>query len=174
VAKRSVKTLSGIFLATAMLILSASVPAAAMDWAVTGGPVSFFPAGKALPSGLYAQIGMRGVLTPRIELEILTMPQITPTPFSSGAAGILIGINLLEDLEPSYFHMLADAGILWAFRQGESQPALLLHARVSPLSIGNPAYAYRERLFTIGALYDIEDGALTWTFSTWIHNWFMN
>jgi len=157
-----------------LLFFIISVSAAAADWAVTAAPVSFFPAGKHMPEGLYAQAGIRAALHPRLEAELLVIPRITPEPFSHAAAGAMAGFNLLADLEDAYFHMIADIGMLcrFDFRTQEKDP--LVYVRISPLSIGNPDYRYRERIFTAGLLYDIQNQTFSWTFSTWIQDWFVS
>lgn len=144
------------------------------DWAVTGGPVTYFPAGKHVPEGLYAQAGARFVLTPRIELELYASPQITPEPFSAVGFGVLAGFNLLEDIEPAYFHMIADAGVFFSYVSETQEMHPKIQVRLSPLSIGNPYYRYRGRLLTFGVLYDLKDQSVSFSFSMWIQNWFVS
>jgi len=178
----------------------------AFDWALTAGPISFFPPAylgtessaeqndgnnqsiqdeaffsSIFPAGMYGQVGVRAVVHPRVELELQAVPQITPKPFSTAALGVYAGFNLLEDIEGAFFHMLADAGLLYLFSAeeeplsvdtGSAEPKPLIQIRVSPLSIGNSRYPYRDRLFTVGALYDIRENCFSITWSTWIKNWF--
>ncbi len=157
-----------LFLVGAFLPVSLN----AFDWAVTAGPITIFPSEKTFPAGFYAQVGFRAVLTPRIEAELIAIPQITPGPMSTAAAGALVGINILDGEEPAYFNIIADIGVIAMITPGENQYDPLVYLRISPLVIGNPSYWYRGRLFTVGAVYDIPNRQLSWTFSTWIQNWF--
>ena len=144
------------------------------DWALTGASVTHFPDGSVLSDGMYGQIGFRAVLTPRLESELLFMPQITPRPLDSFAVGLLAGFNILGPVEPPNFNMILDAGLLYTFTPEDAKGKPVLHARISPLVIGNPIYKHRGRMFTLGLLYDIPDQRFSWSFSTVIHNWFVS
>ena len=156
-----------------MLCLS-TVSLKSFDWAVTGAPVTQFPDGSVLTDGLYGQAGFRAVIAPRLEAELLVMPQITPQPFDSFAVGLLAGFNLLGPVDLAYFQMILDAGVLYTFTPDDPWGKPVIHARFSPLVIGNPQYKHRGRLFTIGVLYDIPDQRLSWSFSMVMHNWFVS
>ncbi len=154
------------------ILLLVSVSVFPSNWSITGGPVTFFPGDRSLPAGMYAQAGLRFEVTSQVEAEIIAIPQITPKPFSTVALGALLGLNLFDIVGPTYFNMTADVGALVAVTPDGGQYKPLVYLRVSPLVIGHPVYGYRGKILTVGMLYDITDQKVSWTFSTWIQNWF--
>ena len=163
-------------LLVSLILISTILPVYALDWAITGGAISFFPLGptQSIPDGLYGQGGVRLLITPKIEFELGVVAQLTPDITETIGGSALIGINLLGDIEPTYFNMIADVGMLYLIEQdtGDQHPMIFL--RISPLVIGNPYYSERARLLTAGMLYDTAEDAFTLTFSMGLMNWFVS
>lgn len=152
------------------------VPLYAMDWAITGGPISFFPLSdnQSVPDGLYGEVGARFGITPRIELELGIVTQLTPVITETIGASAVLGLDLLGDIEPTYFNMIADLGMIYLIERDTGEHHPMISLRISPIAIGNPFYGERGRLFTTGLLYDLSKHSFTMTFSMVIENWFLS
>lgn len=158
-----------------VFLLLAFFEAAAADLAMAAGPISFFPLDtpSAVPDGLYAQLGLRTTITPRIEGEITAVTRMTPNFAETIGLSVLAGFNLLGPSEPLYFNMAADFGLLCLYETESQKHHQLIHLRITPLMIGNPYYVERGRLFTIGGLYDLSEKQFIISFSTVMENWFL-
>jgi hypothetical protein len=141
------------------------------DMGIALGPWSF--AGGGPGPGTYAYSGL-AVGGSRIELEALGIAELTPTPGSTVLAGASLGLSLGGPRIPTYFNFILDFGYLQTvvedghFRFGPSY--LLL--RLSPLVIGNPWYAQRERIFSFGVLYDIGAAKASIVWNVLILHWY--
>ena len=146
--------------------------AAGMDLAVSLGPWSF-AGGTEGYAGTYGYTGLVAGLTPRLECELYGVGELTPDPASVLLAGVNIGISLSGDRGPTYFNMVMDVGLLAEWRADSSGP-VSVHAllRVSPLVIGNPYYGYRDRIFSIGLLYDLTGKVSRVVWNVLMAQWF--
>ncbi len=167
-----VKKISAILL---IIVLFSPIGLTAADFALTAGPISFFSTGSTsiLPDGLYAQAGLRSIITPRIEVELGTVVRMTPDFAETLGISALIGYNLLAPYEPAYFNMVTEIGVLYLYETESAKHHPMIHLRITPLMIGNPYYVERGRLFTIGGLYDVSEKSFMISFSTIIENWFL-
>ncbi len=141
------------------------------DLGIALGPWSF--AGGGPGPGTYAYSGLV-VGGSRLELEALGIAELTPAPGAAVLAGASIGFSLSGPRIPTYFNVVVDLGYLQTvveegqFRLGPSY--LLL--RLSPLVIGNPWYGHRERIFSLGVLYDIAAAEASIVWNVLILHWY--
>ncbi|HOX31098.1 MAG TPA: hypothetical protein PLB91_02135 [Spirochaetales bacterium] len=161
----------------ASLALAASA-AGALDLGLSAGawsfsrPVSAARAeeGREIEPGLYARAGAIAGIASRLELEAFAVGSLAPAPGRELFLGAEATLPALGSREKSYFNLFASLGYLRALRlEGGLEPAGgYLSLRVSPLAIGNPSYGRRDRIFSVGALYELGSGevSLTWSVLT--------
>jgi len=147
-------------------------PAGADDLGFSLGPWSF--AGGVDP-GTYAGAGLVWGFSPRLEAELVAVGELTPLPGNTFLGGGLLSISLLGPRIPTYFNAVLDLGYLHglaglnpsgtdlSLRGAEHRNFLFL--RLSPLAIGNPHYRMRDRIFSAGVLYSLEEQkfSLVWS-----------
>ena len=134
------------------------------SWSFVGGP----------GPGMYALAGFLLGLSEHLELEALGVAEFMPSPAGMLLAGVSLGYSVLGPRTPTYFNMTADFSFLQALvsngAPGFGQSYLML--RLSPLVIGNPIYGHRDRLFSIGLLYDIQASAFSAVWNILIIDWY--
>ncbi len=105
---------------------------------------------------------MAGV-TPSVEIGASVIPRLTPVPgrdiFIEAHAGLsVMGMRSRPDGQPAAFlNTLLDAGVLVGFHGvGTASPEVTKHLflRITPITLGNPYYGRRDRLYAIGIQYD--------------------
>lgn len=160
-----------------LIIVSVLLPLGALDYGFSLAPWSF--TGGVTP-GLYGGGGFNLGLTPRWEAEVFAVTEVTPAPGDTVLAGVQVGFSLLGDRIPTYFNSVIDLGYLHGLSGLSSTAAgtggggvtrsnyLLL--RLSPLAIGNPTFGMRDRIFSVGLLYRIEDRSVSWVWNWVIFN----
>lgn len=156
------------------LIVSAPVlNLPAMDLGLSFGPWSFIPGNSAAAPGLHAYGGLKIGITERVETELYTITEITPSPLGSTFFGFNMGLSLLGPRYPTYFNMVGDIGILYGLETGNLRTTRFVTLRLSPLVIGNPYYRHRDRMFTLGLLYDMDNRRLSFTWNVLIFELFL-
>jgi len=81
---------------------------------------------------------------------------------------------VLGPRDSTYFNMVAELAFLQAVVAG-GEPGLgpsYLMLRLSPLSIGTPYYGHRDRMFSIGVLYDIGADQFSAVWNVLIISWY--
>ncbi len=156
-----------------LLCLLAPVAAmAAPEPGVSLGTWSF--AGGGPGPGTYAYGGLSLGLSGRLELEALGVAEMTPSPGSDVMAGASLGLSVLGPRDSTYFNMLAELAFLQAVA-ADGEPGLgpsYLLLRLSPLAIGTPYYGHRDRMFSIGVLYDIGADRFSAVWNVLIVSWY--
>ncbi|MCE1195987.1 hypothetical protein LWX53_05760 [bacterium] len=165
--KRSV---SRIFLAFLLLVGAAGI-AGAQDLSFSLGGWSFFPDAEGrLPAGdpgLFASAGATCGLGLRLELGASLIPRLTPTPLRDLFAEAHLGLSLLADrarlpaAPTMYLNSIVDLGTIVGWRDLDSgSPAFskAIFARLTPVAIGSLYYGRRDRLFSLGVMYDFDEG----------------
>jgi hypothetical protein len=126
--------------------------------------------------GMYGSIGLVQGISSRLELSTFTLAQLTPAPFSSLYQGAGIGLSLLQPRTaelpdaPSFINSFFEAGFLFGihnlYNRSENplDTTLYLYARVTPLSLGNVYYGSRDRIASLGVLYNLsgKDWGVFW------------
>lgn len=169
---RKKRSVSRIFLA--LLLLGASLgTAGAQDLSFSLGGWSFFPNGQgSLPAGdpgLFASAGATIGLGPRLELGASLVPRLTPAPFDDLFAEAHLGLSLLADrarvpaAPTMYLNSLVDLGAIvgWhGFASGSPAFSKAVYARLTPITLGTLYYGRRDRLFSLGVMYDFDAKAV--------------
>ncbi|MDX9899633.1 MAG: hypothetical protein RBT62_11995 [Spirochaetia bacterium] len=124
--------------------------------------------------GMYAHAGFLLGVSDHFELEALGVAEFMPIPAGMLLAGVSLGYSVLGPRTPTYFNMVADFSFLQALVSsgvpGLGQSYLML--RLSPLVIGNPIYGHRDRLFSMGLLYDIQASSFSAVWNILIIDWY--
>jgi len=160
-----------------LTILSILPPLGALDYGFSLAPWSF--TGGVTP-GIYAGGGFNLGFAPRWEAEVFAVAEVTPAPGDTVLAGVQFGFSLLGDRIPTYFNALIDLGYLHGIQglnpggteeggAGLTRSNYIL-LRLSPLAIGNPYFRMRDRIFSVGLLYRIEDRSVSWVWNWVIFN----
>jgi hypothetical protein len=142
------------------------------DLGLALGPWSF--AGGGPGPGTYAYTGLAAGGGNRLELEAFGIVEMTPAPVDSVLAGASLGFSVSGPRIPTYFNVVADLGFLQTVVDGGQfslGPSYLM-LRLSPLVIGNPWYGHRERIFSIGMLYDIRASGISFVWNVLILHWY--
>jgi hypothetical protein len=169
---RKKRSVSRIFLA--ILLLGTSLgTAGAQDLSFSLGGWSFFPNGQgSLPAGdpgLFASAGATIGLGPRLELGASLVPRLTPAPFDDLFAEAHLGLSLLADrarvpaAPTMYLNSLVDLGAIvgWhGFASGSPAFSKAVYARLTPITLGTLYYGRRDRLFSLGVMYDFDAKAV--------------
>lgn len=160
-----------VIVITLFLILP---PVAAGDVGFTLAPWSFT---GGVEAGTYVGAGFNWGLSPRFEAELLAVGELTPHPGNTLLGGMQLGISLLGPRIPTYFNTVLDLGYLHGVEGLNPQDRGItfqgvnhgnyLFLRLSPLAIGNPRYRMRDRIFTVGVLYHLEERKISWTWN-WV------
>jgi len=152
-----------------LLLALAASSLSAQDLAFSTGTWSFFPdESGALPSegpGTFASLGATYGLTPRLEAGISLIPRITPEPLDDIFIEEHVGISLFGDRVSRtggpaiYINTLVDIGLFFGahnVRSGNPEYSRALFVRLTPIALGNPYYGRRDRIISIGLLYDYD------------------
>jgi hypothetical protein len=160
-----------------LALITVLLPLGALDVGFSLAPWSF--TGGVTP-GTYAGGGFNLGLTPRWEAEVFAVTEVTPAPADTVLAGIQVGFSLLGDRIPTYFNSVIDLGFIHGIQglnpsvTGGAATSLersnYLLLRLSPLAIGNPYFGMRDRIFSVGLLYRIEDRSVSWIWNWVIFN----
>jgi len=156
----------------AVLLTAALAGAAAQEWGVSVGSWSF--AGGGPGPGAYACAGLSAGLGQRLELEAFGVARATPAPFGDALAGAILGFSVFGPRRTTYFNMALDLGFLQTVVE-DGAPGLgpsYAMLRLSPLVVGTPYYGHRDRIFSLGLLYDVRSGALSATWNFLIVHWY--
>jgi hypothetical protein len=159
----------------AVLCLCMLVPLPAFaepDLGLALGPWSFASGGPG--PGTYAYTGLAIGGGRRLELEASGIVEMTPSPGDTILAGASLGFSVGGPRIPTYFNVVVDLGYLQTVvddGQFHLGPSYLL-LRLSPLVIGNPWYGHRERIFSLGVLYDIPAASFSVVWNVLILHWY--
>jgi hypothetical protein len=159
----------------AALVALAPRDAAAFDFGLSAGTWSFaLPLTAAKPAaedavepGLHAKAGAIAGFGRFFELEVYAVPEIAPSPFGALHLGAEATFPLTGSREENYFNAFASLGFLQGVSL-EGKPGLSgsrVSLLISPLCIGNPSYLRRDRIFSVGALYELQSGAISLVWS---------
>lgn len=165
---REKRSVSRIFLAILLLAGAAGI-AGAQDLSFSLGGWSFFADGQGrLPAGdpgLFAGVGATVGLGPRLELGASLIPRLTPAPFEDLFAEAHLGLSLLADRARTpaaptmYLNSLIDLGATVGWRglaSGSPSFSRAVFARLTPITLGTMYYGRRDRLLSIGVMYDFD------------------
>ncbi len=158
-----------------LILMTALLPLGAAEFGFSLAPWSF--TGGVTP-GTYAGGGLNVGFSPRWEAELFAVAEVTPSPGDTVLGGVQSGFALLGDRIPTYFNALIDLGYLHGIQgldpaggaETDWNRSNYLLLRISPLAIGNPYFRMRDRLFSVGLLYRIEDRSLSWVWNWVIFN----
>ena len=162
-----------ITITIALIWLTAALTgAAAQEWGVSVGSWSF--AGGGPGAGAYACAGLSTGLGQRLELEAFGVARATPAPFGDALAGAILGFSVFGPRRTTYFNMALDLGFLQTVVEGGTPGLGPSYAmlRLSPLVVGTPYYGHRDRIFSLGLVYDLGSGALSATWNVLIVHWY--
>ncbi len=152
--------------------LSPSLLMAAPDLGVALGPWSFVNGGPG--PGTYAYGGLALGGSSRLEAEAFGIVELMPLPGDSLLAGASIGWSLAGPRIPTYFNVVVDLGYIQTLAydalSGVGPGYLML--RISPLVIGNPLHGHRDRMFSVGLLYNLEERLLSAVWNVLIVHWY--
>ncbi len=167
------------------LFLGLSAPGA-QDLAFSVGTWSFFPdASGTLPSkgpGAFASFGATYGLGPRLEAGISLLPRLTPEPIDDIFVEEHVGISLFGDRVGAaggpavYINTLVDIGFIFglhAVRSGDPEYSRAVFLRLTPITLGNPYYGRRDRIFSAGLLYDYDADSASFFFNLIASDFFL-
>jgi hypothetical protein len=119
-----------------------------------------------LSPGLYAKAGSLVGLAPRLELELYGVAEAAPSPFRDCFIGAEASLPIAGSRLKSYFNAFLSLGFLQAYDSYEGRiGSSYVSLRLTPLAIGRPYFGRRDRLFSIGALYELGDGSIAFVWS---------
>lgn len=148
----------------------ASGSASALDFGFSASGQSFgstdYERAGILP-GLYVRGGSILGLFSRLELEPCLIMELAPDPFRGCFVGADATIAFLGSRFDGYFNMFVSIGYLRGIDLSKSisEGNNYLSLRLTPLAIGCRYYGRRERIFTVGVLYEIGDNSITVSFN---------
>lgn len=128
---------------------------------------------RAAPShsiepGLYARLGAIAGIASRLELEAFAIGDLAPIPMRNLYIGAETAFPVVGSRDKSFFNIFVNLGYVQGLRLADGNATLAgryLSLRVVPLAIGNPSYAHRDRIFSVGALYELGSGEISLTWS---------
>ncbi|MFA5852694.1 MAG: hypothetical protein WC820_08335 [Spirochaetales bacterium] len=153
----------------ALFILLTAGAACAQDLAFSIGTWSFLPdaAGK-LPGGtpgVFPSFGATYGITRYLEAGVAIIPRLTPKPFDDIFVEEHVGVSLFgERVKASggpavYINTLLDAGFIFGAHNvisGAPVYSRALFLRITPITLGNPYYGRRDRMLSVGLVYDYD------------------
>jgi len=152
-----------------LLLAFAVSSVGSQDLAFSIGTWSFFrDKSGAWPSGgpgSFASFGLTYGLTPRLEAGISLVPRMAPDPFDDILAEGHVGLSLFGDrisgsgAPAIYINTLADIGFILGAHNvysGTTEYSKAVFVRLTPISLGNPYYGRRDRIFSVGLLYNFD------------------
>lgn len=153
----------------AIFLLLAIGASCAQDLAFSIGSWSFLPdaAGKtpARGPGLFPSFGATYGVTRYLEAGVAMIPRITPKPFDELFIEEHVGLSLFgERVKTSggpavYINTLLDAGFLFGAHEllsGSPEYSRAVFVRLTPITLGNPYYGRRDRMLSVGLVYDYD------------------
>ncbi|OHD25811.1 MAG: hypothetical protein A2Y38_04970 [Spirochaetes bacterium GWB1_59_5] len=153
-------------------LLVPSLAVAAPDLGIAFGPWSFASGGPG--PGIYAYSGLALGGVSRLEVEAFGVAELMPAPGATVLAGASVGLSLGGPRIPTYFNVVVDLGYIQTLVDDGLPgfgPAYLM-LRLSPLVIGNPLHGHRDRMFSLGLLYDLEERSLSIVWNVLIVHWY--
>ncbi len=151
------------------LLLLAAISAGAQNLSFSVGGWSFFRNAEGkLPSGspgIFSSFGLSCGITRYAEAGFSILPRLSPEPFDDifleGHAGVsLFGERIRKSGGPAiYLNALLDAGILYGMHNltsGVPEYSRAIFLRITPFALGNPYYGRRERMFSLGLMFDVD------------------
>ena len=169
-------------LLVAAALLVAPAAAGALDLGLSASPWSFarplplggLPRENGIAPGLYGRASAILGLGRALELEGSATVELAPAPAGAAYLGAEAAFPLAGTREGNYFNLFASLGFLQRVELagGPGHGGGYLSLRVSPLAIGNPSYGRRDRIFSIGALYELGTGAVSLTWSLFAFDFF--
>lgn len=159
-----------------VLLLACMLPLAGAGLSVTASPITFFALDMqdpSVPDGLYGQIGITTACSSHVEITLTAIPQLTPSLLGAGAMGLRVGYDLIGGVPDTFFHLIIDAGALVVIDHAAGELSPLIEFHISPLAFGSRDYGYRDRLFTMGVLYDLHRSSWTLSWSTMTGEWYL-
>lgn len=175
--------LAAVFAAILFAGAAARVPAG--DIALSLG-TWVFPGGDDGPggtgSGIDVSAGMAALLGPRWEFDFALVAEMTPDPGGRLFAAATVGYSLLGETygkhgDPGpYVNSILEAGVLLGLGfNPPADPALStrLMVRIVPLTVGNPHYGRRDRMFALALLYDVRAASIGWAINLFTFDFFL-
>jgi hypothetical protein len=158
----------------ALLVFACSViasgSASALDFGLSASGQSFgstdYERAGILP-GLYVKGSAIVGLFSRLEFEPCLIMELAPDPFRGCFVGADATFAILGSRFDGYFNMFLSLGYLRGLDLSKniSEGNNYLSLRLTPLAIGCRYYGRRERIFTVGVLYEIGDNSITVSFN---------
>jgi hypothetical protein len=141
----------------------------AADFGITAATWSFATgdyAAAGLSPGLYAKAGTMLGLAPRLELELYGIAEAAPSPFRDCFLGAEAALPIAGSRVKNYFNAFLSLGFLQGWDCYDGNPgSKYISLRLTPLVIGKPYYGRRDRMFSIGALYELGEGDIVFIVS---------
>lgn len=136
------------------------------ETAISLGSWSFFSDDR----GIFTSLGITQGLTSRLEAGLSIIPRMTPEAFKDLSLEVHCGYSIAArrfqgfNQPASYINVLADIGALTAINNlGEPDQSLSknVFVRLTPIALGNAFYTRRDRIYSVGALFDLDKKSLS-------------
>jgi len=164
------------FIFICLLVFGSVFMVSASDVLLSFGPWTFITDDESIADGLYPYGGLSIGLSERLEAELFVVAEATPEPFGSvffggGLRGLIVG-----DRAETYLNMFVDLDFLYGldFSTESLVHNRCLSLRISPLVVGTPYTGTRDRMFTVGALWNFDSGELSMVWNVLIFDIFLN
>ncbi len=156
--------------------ISAAMSIEAQDISLTYGPWSFISEDDAVSGGVYPYAGINFGLNDRLEAQIFAIAEAAPVPLERIMMGAGLSAGILGGRHITYFNMYADLDFIYGLRFTDSgvEHNRFAAFRLSPLAIGNDYNGYRDRIFTMGVMYNFDSGLFSFTWNLLIFDMFLN
>lgn len=150
----------------------------AQETAVSLGSWSFFSGNR----GIFASIGVTQGLTPRLEAGLSLIPRLTPDPFEDLYAEAHLGYSLAANRfrgfsQPaSYINIIGDIGVIAGINSIGAPGQTLtksIFIRLTPITLGNAFYGRRDRIYSVGALFNLDNASLSFFLNFIISDFFI-
>jgi len=157
-----------------MLAAAASLPA--MDFGVSAGTWSAPRSNEFLDEGTHASLGGVLGLSPRWELELFTLAQLTPDPFGELLGGASLSYALAGPVHgelqevPSYLNAYVGLGFVSGITGSDSWGPFV---RITPVSLGGPRFMVRERAAAVGGFYNVPEKSFTLFWNVFLLDFFL-
>ena len=148
------------------LFFSASA-AWSLDLSMSFGPWTFLSEDERIADGVYPTAGITLGWNDYLETELFVIAEAAPAPFQNVFFGGSLGGSLLGTRGLTYFNMYAQFDFLYGldFSGNAVEHNRLLGLRLSPLVIGNGYNGHRDRIFTVGAFYNLDSSKFSFTWN---------
>lgn len=150
----------------------------AQETAISLGSWSFFSGSP----GVFTSLGITQGLTPRLEAGLSLIPRLTPEPFEDFYAEAHLGYSLAANRfqglnQPaSYINILGDIGVIAGISSIGAPGQTLkksIFIRLTPITLGNAFYGRRDRIYSAGALFNLDSPSLTFFLNFIISDFFI-